>query len=186
MRRLRMSLFSVFGIIALTLSIVGVAAAAQATPTPSSTSSAPNYPVAIHEGTCDKPVAQPAWDMKNAQVIGTGSDSVTHLGSGGVPVYEASATITAKLDDVAKTPHVIAVHASPEAYSTIVACGVVAGPKVDGKLVVALLPVADSGIGGIATLDEDTSGVLGIGKDQIKVTAYVVDQKASAAATPAS
>jgi len=162
MRQLRMSLLSILGIIALTLSIVGVAAAQNATPTPSATSSAPNYPVAIHEGTCAKPVAQPKWDIKNAQLIGTGSSSVDHLGSGGVPVNEASATVDAKLDDVAKSPYVIAVHASPEDYSKIVACGVVAGPKVDGKLVVALLPVSGSGISGVATLDEDTSGVLGI------------------------
>lgn len=186
MRHLRGSIFGLLGIIALMLSVVGGTAAQDATPTPGPTSSAPNYPVAIHEGTCSSPIAQPKWDVSNAQVIGTGSDSVDQLGSGGTPVYQASATVDAKLDDVASSPYVIAVHASPEDYSTIVACGVVAGPKVDGKLVVALTAVSGSGISGIATLDEDTSGVLGIGKDQIKVTAYVVDENASSQATPVS
>ncbi len=63
-------------------------------------------------------------------------------------------------------------------YATIVACGAIVGAKQDAKLIVALTAVGDAKVAGIAILDEDTSGVLGIGKDQVQITVYVVNQVA--------
>ncbi|HEU0165651.1 MAG TPA: hypothetical protein VFQ54_11460 [Thermomicrobiales bacterium] len=165
--------------------VMGQAVAADdATPTPLA---AAGYPVAIHEGTCASPTAQPAYEIDNTTIVGSGSDpSDTIGGTVNQPVLEASATVKAKLDDVASQPHVIAVHASPTDYNTLIACGQVAGTKEDGKLVVALIPVNGSGVSGVAILDEDTSGVLGLGDDQIKATVYLIAPSQPGEATPSS
>jgi len=51
---------------------------------------------------------------------------------------------------------------------------------------VTLTAVGDAKVAGIAILDEDTSGVLGIGKGQVQITVYVVNQDAAASGTPAA
>ncbi|MGC4108190.1 MAG: hypothetical protein QM753_17840 [Thermomicrobiales bacterium] len=164
----------------LSLSAMGASALAQATPESSPGMS--GMPVAIHQGTCENPVAEPAWKVNDAAAI---SSDDTVGGSTASSVSEASDTIKAKLDDLGKEPYVIAVHASATDYGTIVACGAIRGPKVDGKLVVALEAVNGSGVTGIATFDEDKSGVLNLGSDEIAITVYLVGVGGSMA-TPAS
>lgn len=180
MRRMRM-MVAVLATAVLGMSAVGASALAQATPE-SSPGTSVAMPVAIHQGTCDNPVAEPAWKVNDAAPI---SSDETVGGATSSDVSEASGNVKAKLDDLGKEPYVIAVHASAEDYGTIVACGAIAGPKVDGKLVVALSPVGDSGVMGIATLDEDKSGVLNLGDDEIAITVYLVGAGGSQA-TPVS
>jgi len=61
------------------------------------------------------------------------------------------------MDDLTGTPHVVAVHASPEEYGTVVACGEIAGYLNDGQLVFALRSVDGSAVSGIAILDDQPS-----------------------------
>lgn len=162
----------------------GAAIAAQATPA-AGDSTGGNYPVAIHQGTCEAPTAQPAYEIANTEPVGTGEDEPTILGTpAGVPVLTASATVDASLDDVGNGGNIIAVHASPEDYATIIACGQIAGPSVDGQLTIALQPVGESTVVGVATLSSDNSGILGLGDDQIQVTVYVFDTGANSPADP--
>ena len=144
-----------------------------------------NHSVAIHQGTCEMPTAQPAYEISNTAPVGADNSDATVLGQPtGVPVLTASATVDATLDDVANGGNVVAVHASPEDYNTIVACGQIAGPGIDGELTIALQPVGGSTVTGIATLSSDKSGVLGLGSDQIKVTVYVIETGANSPAQP--
>lgn len=134
---------------------------------------------------CQSPTAQPAWEVANSNQI-TADSSNTVCGENGTPLSEATGKVGVKLDDFGNQPYVIAVHASAKDYAKIVACGAIAGPKQDAKLIVTLTAVGDAKIAGIAILDEDTSGVLGIGKDQVQVTVYLVNQDAAASGTPAA
>ena len=156
--------------------------AAEGTPASSPGAGAAALPVAIHQGTCAEPVAEPAWKVNDASPI-TSSDTVG--GAADMTVSESSGKVKAKLDDLGHEPYVIAVHASAADYDTIVACGMIAGPKVDGKLVVALTPVNDSGVTGVAVFDEDKSGVLDLGSDEVQITVYLIGAGGSMA-TPAS
>jgi hypothetical protein len=84
-------------------------------------------------------------------------------------VSQTSGAVEYALDDLANNEHVVAVHASDEEFGTVVACGQVAGVKEDGRVVVALAPVGENTVAGIAILDED-------GDNQTQVTVYVFDQ----------
>lgn len=137
------------------------------------------YPVAVHQGTCDDPTAEPAFDLNTADPYGAGSDDAETLGtSSTTPVLEANATIDAGLDDLASGGNVIAVHASAEDYATIILCGQIAGTSTGGKLVFALLPVGEITMSGIAILEDDG--------DQTQATVYLTTQaEGGALATPA-
>jgi len=182
---MRRRIFALLASCALALAFIPFHAVGQdASPSPASSET--THPVAVHEGTCDDPVAQPAAEVADTAAIGAGSDDPEVVGEPTGPgILEANATIDGSLDDFTGAPHVIAVHASATDYDTIVACGQIAGVKEDGKLVVALTPVDESGVTGIATLDEDTSGVLGLGDDELKITVYLIHESESPA-TPAA
>jgi hypothetical protein len=144
-----------------------------------------NYPVAIHQGTCEQPTAQPAYQLDNTAPFGADQPDAEVLGQPtGVPVLRTSSSIDATLSDVANGGNVIAVHASPEQFGTVIACGQIAGPNIDGELTIALQPVGDSTVTGVATLSEDNSGVLGLGDDQIQVTVSVIEVSANSPADP--
>ena len=144
-----------------------------------------NYPVAIHQGTCEMPTAQPAYQLDNTAPVGADQPDADVLGTpSGVPVLTSSGAIDATLDDVANGGNVLAIHASPEEFGTIIACGQIAGPSIDGQITIALQPVGDSTVTGIATLSEDSTGVLGLGDDQIQVTVYVIETGANSPASP--
>jgi len=171
------------------MALLGSSVSAQAT-TPAATPGGPSagYPVAIHNGTCDNPTAEPAWKLDDAIGVGIGSDNTPDtIGVvKGAPVLESSTKVSVKLDDLGKDPHVIAVHASAEKYGTIIACGTIGGVKDNGKVVISLTAVNGSTVVGVAILDEDNSGVLGLGKDQTQVTVYLFDQASVPTATPAA
>ena len=160
------------------------AIASQATPA-AGDSTGGNYPVAIHQGTCEMPTAQPAYQLDNTTPFGADQPDATVLGTPtGVPVLTSKGSIDATLEDVANGGNVLAIHASPEMFGTIIACGQIAGPNIDGKLTIALQPVGDSTVTGVAILGEDSTGLLGLGKDQIAVTVYVVETAANSPADP--
>lgn len=185
---MRMSRVSMALFFAVMLSFLSLSAVAAQSATPQVTPAGPSggYPIAVHEGTCQSPTAEPAWDVGNAITIGSDQDSPDMVGQPvGAPVLQVTKAIDVKLDDLGNQPYVLAVHASADDYDTIVACGQIAGVNQDGKLVIALAPVGGGTVNGIATLDSDTSGVLGIGKDQTNVTVYLYDSS-MAMATPVS
>jgi len=103
-----------------------------------------------------------------------------HRERGEISVTTSLICIFAQAKNAAANPFVALENA------TIDACGAIVGPKQDGKLVVALTAVGDSKVSGIAILDEDNSGVLGLGRDQVQVTVYLVDQASGSSATPAA
>jgi hypothetical protein len=174
-------------LLAATLVFGGAATAApagQATPA-AGPSTGGNYPVGIHQGTCEAPTQQPAYQIDNTAPFGADQPDAEVLGQPtGVPVLTSSGTVDATLADVANGGNVVAIHASPEQYDTIVACGQIAGPNIDGELTIALQPVGGSTVTGVATLSEDNSGVLGLGDDQIQVTVYVIETGANSPADP--
>ena len=169
----------------LCITTVGSAASQEATADATPGGPSEGYPVSIHEGTCDNPTAEVAWEIGDAVSVGVNEDEPDVIGSSVTrPVAEVSKDLDFKLDSVAESDHVIAVHASRDDMGTLVACGEIAGIRVDGKLVVALAPVGDSQVSGIAILDEDTGGILGLGGDKTRVTAYLVVPNEEDAATP--
>lgn len=137
------------------------------------------FPVAIHEGTCDQPVAEPKFQVGDAVPYGlNGEDDAQAEEVRGIPpeapVLRAQGTIDATFDDLLDSPHVVAVHQSAEEFGAIIACGNLGGIVDDGKLAVALRPATESGPTGVAILDEDREGILGIGENQVHVTVYLV------------
>jgi len=168
-------------VLALTLGGVTAVAAQDATPTGPSE----GYPVAIHEGTCDDPTAEPAWQVDPAVTVGVDQDDPEIIGTSVTSnVSTSSSAIDVSLDDLGGSDHIVAIHASSEEFGTLVACGQVAGVKDDEKLVVALTPVGDSGVYGIAILDEDEAGFFDLGEDQTQLTVYVIPPTDDSAATP--
>src|SRR5690606_20612789 len=119
---------------AVSLLATGLVAAAQdATPTPTS-GGQPGYPVSIHAGTCDTITAQPIGQTLDTEVAGLDGGERAGVTDEG-PVQAATGTVEQSMDDLTGTPHVVAVHASPEEYGTVVACGEIAGYLNDGQLV---------------------------------------------------
>lgn len=171
--------------IALTLLAgnIGFAAAQTSTPilvAPVGTIGTVDYPISIHQGTCESPVAHPDYTLTNAtwtvdnekaKEVGVNPDPL-------VPVSESA--ITARLDDLTSTPYVLAVHASPDEYGTIVACGQIAGTGLDGKLVIRLTSVGDASVAGVAVIEKGKGLSLNLDKDsfdlkddQARITVYL-------------
>jgi len=170
----------VISLFALTLSLIlGTPTFAQEA-TPGATPGGPSggYPVAVHQGTCDDVTAQPAADIGNATAPGTNQDGdVETVGQQTGPILVVSqGTIDMSMDDLA-AGNVIAVHASSEAYETIVACGQIAGVKADDKVVIPLVPLGESTTVGVAILE---------GGDQVDATVYIFDTAMPFEATPRS
>lgn len=169
----------------------GSAIAQEASPGATPTGPSEGYPVAIHQGTCDDLTEQPKFTMDNANTIGADSDNgddIETVGNGpAIPmVMSVSGKIDSTLDDLANDINAIVVHKSADEYDQIVACGNIAGVKDDGKVVVALNSQNDSSIVGIAIVNQDNSGVLDLGDDQVGVTVYVFDTQDTGDATPES
>jgi len=162
-----------FAILVVSTAGTGVAQEATVEATPGGPSE--GYPVAIHEGTCDEPTMEPAWELGDAVSVGVEQDEPEVIGPALTrTITGVSSDVDFSLDSVADTDYVIAVHASPQDQGTLVACGQIAGIKVEGQLVVALAPVGDSEVTGIAILDEDEAGVLDLAEGQTRVTVYAV------------
>lgn len=135
--------------------------------------------VSIHEGSCDEPVAASSWDVGEAYLPGadpTDDESGEMRGStDAVAVLIMDETVDTNFGDVLdEGQYILAVHRDAENFGDIVACGALGGIVDDGRLVVGLAPVSDSGIQGVAVIDEDSSGFLGLGDDQLSVKVYLL------------
>ena len=162
-------------------------AAQEATPTPVSAGLV-SYPVSIHAGTCDNLTAQPIGPTLDTGIAGIDGGERVGVGDAG-PVLTASGTVERSMDDLTGTPHVVAVHASPQDYGTVVACGEIAGYVDDGQLVFALRSVDGSDVSGIAILDDNPSFLsdiladldLDLGVNTLSLTVLVIPADASGA-----
>jgi hypothetical protein len=173
---------------ALLMTAVAGGAAQDATPTSVAPERA-GYPVSIHAGTCDDPTAQPIGETLDTEIAG--ADDGERVGtSAEAPVQVAAGTIDGAMADLTGTPHVVAVHAGPDEYGTIVACGEIAGYAEGGRLVIALREVDGSGISGIAIVDDRPSFLddvlaeldLDLGTGTLSLTVVVIPPGESAGA----
>jgi hypothetical protein len=126
-----------------------------ASPAPATTES---YPVAIHEGSCANPTAEPAYKIGDIRGFIDGNNQVIprdqYKGTLTTPpVLTSGVGIEPKLDDLlGSQPYVILVHKSAQDYTTYIACGELGGVVANDQLVVALRPLNDSGYYGVAVL----------------------------------
>lgn len=178
------------GALTIGLSVVAGAAAQDATPAASPMAAA-GHPGHIHSGTCDTlgDVVVPLPDVvfgaesgdamaspAASPAMGMGSSSV-------VPAAAVSTTVDLALSDILAADHAINYHESMENIQNYVACGAIGGtPDAQGNLFVGLEEQNDSGLSGIAWLQE--SG------DQTVVTVFLSDSSGMSAgsdmATPTS
>ena len=174
MPRQRATILTAFAAIAL-LALVGTRGSfAQDAVTPTvapgaaATGAGPAHPVAIHQGTCQQPIAEPAYDLGTA---GPPTDEQGQvIPPQGVltapPLLEAAAEdIELNLGDLLAggQPFVVIVHQSAQDYSTYLACGELGGPFVENQLEIALRPVGNAGYAGVATFeggDDTTTSVV--------------------------
>ena len=143
--------------------------------TPMSGQGAP-LPIAIFQGTCESSSPQAEVALSNTTVAGAGAEEGQIIGQNpGPPALVSISAVDQPLADLAQTPRVIQVHQGPE-LGTVVACGNIAGTVVEDQMVIALQPVGDTGVSGIALLNQV--------EDQTNVVTYVVSPNA-VPATPA-
>jgi thiosulfate/3-mercaptopyruvate sulfurtransferase len=142
--------------------------------------------VAIHPGTCEDFAPDPAYDLgavsprfEEAVEDTAGApreETVELIGfPGAPPVDTADATLSATFDDIFSEdqPHSLVVHGAADLSRVPVACGELGGVEANGRILIALLPQNDSGQAGVGIFDEDESGFLGIGEDEVNITVYV-------------
>lgn len=133
------------------------------------------HPAHIHTGTCDElgdvvvPLDQLA--LPDGEVTGPESARAVDM---------SETTVDLALTDIIAGGHAINVHESETNIGTYIACGAVGGVVVDGRLVIGLGELNDSGYTGVAVLEENG--------DQTDVTAYVTrsDDADGASGTPAA
>jgi hypothetical protein len=186
-------LVTALGALALLVTAASGSAAQEATPDPTiATDRGMAYPVSIHRGSCEAPVAQPIGPTVDTAVAGYDDDAELIGTAMRPPVMVAEADVSATLAELTDAPHVIAVHASAETYGEIVACGEIAGYEDDGRLIFGLRATEGSSVSGIAILD-DASGVVGraleaidqedlLGDGKLRMTVLVVAGDAPASA----
>lgn len=162
-------LFAGFGAIAAVLALfVGLAAYGRAQTAPPTVSAAGQtatasaataaFPVDLHKGSCQKPVAQPDYKLGNARRPAKNSTVVPTQGiETGPPLLQATESAHFNLSDLLKSgqAYVIIVHQSAQQYSTYLACGEVAGPLTDDHLAIGLRPVNNANYAGVTTLNAD-------------------------------
>ncbi len=105
------------------------------------------HPSHVHAGGCA--------DLDPAPLFPLNAVAVTEPG-GAVEV--ATTTIDASIEDLLSEPHAIVVHSSVEDMETYIACGDLAGPVIEGELVVGLYRLNDSNHDGIAVLEAIEDG----------------------------
>lgn len=168
-----------------------VSLAQDATPSATKVDDAVVHPVSIHQGTCDEPVPQPVGQTADSQIVGLDDDALFIGATSQPPVVSARLDFDGTIDDLTETPHVVAVHTSPQEYGSIVACGEIAGFEHDGTLVIPVLGTNDSGVSGIAVVSQERSLIdralgeldpsLRLTDDSVSISVYLIP----ADATPA-
>jgi plastocyanin len=148
------------------LAVPGIAATAQ------DAAVAP-HPSHIHEGTCAELNPQPAYPLTDVAAVAPDAPA------GAVEVGHT--TVEVSLDDLLAAPYAINVHESAENAANYIACGDVAGPVVDGLLLIPLREQNESGYNGIAALGANAAG----GTDVSVYLAPPAGAAAAMVATPA-
>jgi hypothetical protein len=94
----------------------------------------------------------------------------------GQPVLTANLTLDMPFDDVLDNQrmHLLAIHEGQISPEAMIACGSIGGFEQDGRVVVPLRSVNDSGHAGVAILDDDDAGFLGLGEAQTQMTVYLI------------
>lgn len=170
--------------IASAMALGGAAFAQDATPLATPGGPSEGYPVAIHAGTCGDLSTDPAYEIGDAITFGVGEDGdpQTVGAEGGVStiLLGVSNSVDNDLATLGSDGHAIAVHAGPD-DPTVIACGPIAGVVNEGELALAITPVDDGTVVGVAILEE------GDGETTARVYLFdtaVADEDVSA--TPAS
>jgi len=85
-------------------------------------------------------------------------------------------TLDMPFDDVLDNQrlHLLAIHEGQISPEEMIACGSIGGWEQDGRVVVPLRSVNDSGHAGVAVLNDDDAGFLGLGEAQTQVTVYLI------------
>lgn len=141
--------------------------------------------VALHRGSCSELEAAPVADLgvlaPYGQVEGQEAAVFRGLVTNNQGVMFSSLTLEMPFDDVfsEQTQHALAVHQDAATFGTLLACGEAAGADVDGRVVIGLQPVGDARYAGIAILDDDDAGFLGLGENQTQIATYLVSLGAS-------
>jgi hypothetical protein len=138
-------------------------ASGTATPKPATTET---YPIAIHQGTCANPTAEPAYQIGDLRGFIDQNNQVMpqsqYQGQPTSALLTSGIGIAPKLDDLlGTTPYVLLVHKSAQDYATYLACGAIGGPVVGDQLVVALRPLGGSDQAGVAILTRAKPGLGG-------------------------
>jgi len=130
---------------------------------------AAEYPLSINQGTCAEPAGEPAF------LAGSAAPPADQA-PGGEPFLTAEETVNTTLDDLLRggQTYALVVHADPAAFGTVVACGEIVGSVVGGQLVFGLRPVGGSGVAGVAVLDRDEQGFLGLGGQEVRLSVYLL------------
>lgn len=120
------------------------------------------HPAHLHTGTCDAPgdVVAPLSDISADYLVdGQAAKGAEMVGQAGASVLASVTTVPVALADIIAGGHLIMVHASAEDLQTIVACGNIGGYMLGAsQLPVAMSGVGDSGVSGIAVLEDNGAG----------------------------
>jgi hypothetical protein len=146
------SRFVPFLISLLAMMSMAIAGAAAQDSTPAASMA---HPAHIHVGTCAELDPNPTYPLNDVTQVEDGN------------VATSTITLDVGLDELLASPFAINAHESAENIANYVACGDIAGPVVDGQLLVGMAEQNDSGISGVAVLQANDAG----GTD---VTVYLV------------
>jgi len=108
-----------------------------------------SFPAHIHTGTCAAPAS--GSEVALTELAWRGSAEIGQVGPDDSIAWASESEVEMALNDLLASQHAIAVG---EDGPGVVACGVLAGPVVDGTLVVGLRERNDSDLVGIAVLEE--------------------------------
>jgi len=108
------------------------------------------HPSHVHTGTCAELDPTPTYPLNDVAPVAPDAPE------GSVEV--AHTTIDATLDELLASPFAINVHESAENPGNYISCGEIAGPVVDGLLLIPLREQNDSGYSGIAALGVNDAG----------------------------
>lgn len=167
------------------LAIGGATFAQDATPEEEQGGPSEGYPVAIHSGTCADLSDDMAYEIGSAITFGVsedGEDPQTIGAEGGVTtvLLGVSNTVDNNLESLGNDGHSVVVHASTD-DSTVIACGTISGAVNEGELALAITPVGDETVVGVAILQEDGDSTMA------KVYLFDTDSAGDeASATPVS